>query len=68
MAVGGEAALTGSGSVGNVTVNTDGILAPGFGSGNTLTATSVVLTASSDLKFTLGSGTATDSLLRMSAT
>ena len=40
-----------------------GTVAPGFGGGGTLTASSLSLAASSVLSYTLGSGTATDSRL-----
>ena len=40
-----------------------GTVAPGFGGGGTLTASSLSLAASSVLNYTLGSGTATDSRL-----
>ncbi len=56
-------ALSGSGKVGSVIVNSLGTVAPGFGGGGTLTASSLSLAASSLLSYTLGSGTATDSRL-----
>ena len=55
--------LSGIGTVGSVTVSAHGTLAPGFGGGGTLTASSLSLAASSVLSYTLGSGTATDSRL-----
>ena len=65
--VGGAATLSGTGRVGNVTVSTNGTLAPGF-SGGTLTATSLVLSGSSDLSYTLGSpGAAANSLLTITS-
>ena len=67
MTVGGRATLSGTGRVGNVTVSTNGTLAPGF-SGGTLTATSLVLSGSSDLSYTLGSpGAAANSLLTITS-
>ncbi len=58
--------LSGTGRVGGVTVNSLGTVAPGFGGGGTLTASSLSLAASSVLSYTLGSGTATDSRLSIS--
>ena len=55
--------LSGIGSVGSVTANSEGTVAPGFSGSGTLTASSLSFAASSLLSYTLGSGTATDSRL-----
>ena len=61
------ATLSGTGSVGNVTVSASGTVAPGLTAGGSLTANSLVLSTSSVLSYTLGSGTATDSRLKIPA-
>ena len=57
------ATLSGSGSVGNVTVGPGAAVAPGSIGGGTLTAASLILSNSNSLTYALGTGNSSDSLL-----